>query len=60
MGQVFGIGIAGVQAGGLMAQAQTAAMTGQSVALVFAPVVSVITAIVSVVTLVLSGNYLLI
>ena len=42
---------------------QTAAMTGQSVALVFAPVVSVITAIVSVVTLVtlvLSGNHLLI
>lgn len=39
MGGVLGVGTTGIQAGGLVASAQTAAMSGGSVGLVLAPVV---------------------
>lgn len=58
MGNVFGIGAHGVEAGGLFAQAQAAAMTGGSVAAVFAPLVTAVAAVGVALTLVLSGMLL--
>lgn len=58
MGNVFGIGAHGVEAGGMFAQAQTAAMTGGSVGAVFAPLVVAVAAAASALTLILSGMLL--
>ena len=58
MGNVFGIGVQGVEAGGLFAQAQAAAMTGGSVAAVFAPLAAAVAAVGSAVALIVSGMLL--
>ena len=58
MGNVFGIGMHGVEAGGLFAQAQAAAMTGGSVAAVFAPLVVAVAAVGSAIALAFSGMLL--
>ena len=58
MGNVFGIGAHGVEAGGMFAQAQAAAMTGGSVAAVFAPLAVAVAAAASALTLLLSGMLL--
>lgn len=55
MGNVFGVGVHGVEAGGLFAQAQAAAMTGGSVARVFAPLVVAVMAAGSALALIASG-----
>ena len=60
MGNIIGMAIEGIAQGGLVAQVQAAAMTGNSVALVLAPVVLPVAAAVatisSVVTLALTGQ----
>ena len=58
MGNVFGIGVQGVEAGGLFAQAQAVAMTGGSVAAVFAPLAAAVAAVGSAVALIVSGMLL--
>ena len=58
MGQVLGVGADGVQAGGLFAQAQTAAMTGNSIVAVFVPVLVAIATAASTASLLLSGHLL--
>ena len=58
MGNVFGIGVHGVEAGGLFAQAQAAAMTGGSVAAVFAPLAAAVAAVGSALARIVSGMLL--
>lgn len=58
MGNVFGIGATGIEAGGLVATAQTAAMTGGSVAAVFAPLLAVGAAVVATLTAIATGMLL--
>ena len=58
MGNVLGIGGAGIEAGGLVAAAQTAAMTGGSVAAVFAPLVVAVTAATATITAIVTGMLL--
>ena len=58
MGNVFGVGAAGIQAGGLLASAQAAAMTGGSVFAVFAPLLTMAAAAGATLTLIVTGGLL--
>jgi len=58
MGNVFGIGATGIEAGGLVAAAQAAAMTGNSVAAVFAPLLAAGAAMVATLTAIATGMLL--
>lgn len=58
MGNVLGIGATGIEAGGLVAAAQTAAMTGNSVMAVFAPLLAAGAAVVATITAVATGMLL--
>lgn len=58
MGNVFGITAGGIEAGGLVAAAQKAAMTGNSVAAVFAPLLTAVAAAGAVVAAIVTGMLL--
>lgn len=55
MGNVFGVGAAGIQTGGLLAAAHTAAMTGGSVFAVFAPLITAVAAAGAALTMIVTG-----